>query len=131
MSIGLVTFPIEKSGVVPLNNMLTILLKVIREHIYLISGNRADELDVKSTRVRVRCLYHKKGKNLLSRLKNYIVTQIKIAYNMLLIKQNVDGWYFYFGGELLVLPLIVGKLTRKSVILHLPNSCVVTGQVYL
>lgn len=124
LSIGLVTFPIEKSGVVPLNNLLTTLLETIGGDIYLISGNRADQLNIKNSRVRVRHLCHQKGGNLVSRLKNYLVTQIAIAHNMLLLRRNINVWYFYFGGELLVLPLVIGKITRKSVLLHLPNSCV-------
>jgi len=43
---------------------------------------------------------------------------------MLLIRRNIDVWYFYFGSELLIFPIIIGKLTRKSVLLNLPNSYV-------
>ena len=124
MNIGLVTFPIERSGVVPLNNMLTIFSEIVEGDIHLISGNRVDELNVKNARIRIQCLYHEMGKNPLSRLKNYLITQMRIAYNMWLIRHNVDSWYFYFGGELLVFPLLMGKLTRKPVLLHFPNSCV-------
>ena len=46
MNIGLVTFPIERSGVVPLNNMLTIFSEIVEGDIHLISGNRVDEADI-------------------------------------------------------------------------------------
>lgn len=124
VNIGLITFPIGKAGVVPLSNLLAIFQKAVGGNIYLISGDKANELDIKDTRVRVQCLRHQSGENLLSRLWNYIVTQMRIAYNMLLIRRNVDCWYFYIGGELLVFPHVIGKLTRKPVVLHLPGSCV-------
>lgn len=124
INIGLITSPIEKSGVVPLTNLVTLFLRSTVGDVHLITGNRADELCFEGARVQVRHLHIKKGEAMISHLKYHMLTQAWIVYNMLLIRKNIDVWYFYFGSELLIFPIIVGKLTRKPVLLNLPNSYV-------
>ena len=118
-TIGLLMFPIERSGIHPTSNLIGILSSLTHEPIPLVTGNagRAFENDA---RVRFSGVDHAGGGSVASRVLQNIATQVRMARRI----REVDGtgtWLFFFGGEVLVLPMLAAKLSGKKVILALPG----------
>ena len=117
-TIGLLMFPIERSGIHPTANLIGILSSLTHGPIPLVTGNagRVFETD---TRVRFSGVDHAAGRNAVLRVLHNIATQARITRRI----RELDGtgtWLFFFGGEVLVLPMLAAKLSGKKVILALP-----------
>jgi glycosyltransferase involved in cell wall biosynthesis len=119
--IGIVTFPIQNSGICPLSNLLEIIFYYTQK-IYLITGNEGFIFFKKDPRFFVDGIYHVTGKSTFSRILKYIWTQIKISYRLIIRTKNVDKWIFFFGGYGLLLPLVTAKLFKKTTVLYLPDA---------
>jgi len=121
-SICVVTFPVESAGVMPVSNLVEVLLKQSNNTLYVITGNKGSKVSNIDARVRVTSISHQPKKNISSRSISYAITQIRISLSMLKVAKNVDEWLFFIGGELLILPIVSAKLTRKPTILLLSGS---------
>ncbi|MDI6720580.1 MAG: glycosyltransferase family 4 protein [Methanomicrobiales archaeon] len=119
--LGILTFPIERSGITPLTNLIRILSNLSADRIALITGNSGISAFKGDPRVQLQGICHKRGENAVSRLWNYIIAQLRLAY-LIARQQKTDLWVFFFGGELLVLPMVTAKIQKKPVILVLPAS---------
>jgi len=118
ITVGLLMFPIERSGVRPVANLLGILSSLTHERIPLVTGN-AGRVFENDTRVWFRGVDHAAGGNVFSRILYNIMTQVRITCCLRELSCT-DTWIFFFGGEILILPMIAAKLFRKRVILTLP-----------
>ena len=118
-AIGLLTFPIERSGIRPLSNLIGILSSLTPEHIALVTGN-AGRVFENDERVRFSGVDHAAGDGTASRVFHNIMTQVRAARRI--IEQNRIGtWVFFFGGEVLVLPMIVARFFGKKVVMAIPG----------
>ncbi len=122
IKIGVVTFPVSKSGAGPLSNLVEVLLEQSKNPLYVITGNDGSKVHNIDARVRVTSISHQLKQNIFSRSISYAVTQIRISLSMLKATKNVDKWLFFIGGELLILPIISAKITRKPTILLFAGS---------
>ena len=122
IKIGVVTFPVSKSGAGPLSNLVEVLLEQSKNPLYVITGNDGSKVHNIDARVQVTSISHQLKQNIFSRSISYAVTQIRISLSMLKATKNVDKWLFFIGGELLVLPIISAKITRKPTILLFAGS---------
>ncbi|KLK87559.1 hypothetical protein SZ63_09635 [Methanoculleus sediminis] len=119
VTVGLLTFPIERSGVRPLSNLIGILSGLTRERIALVTGN-AGRVFENDERVRFSGVDHAAGSNMVSRILHNVVTQARVT--RLIARQNrTDTWIFFFGGEVLVLPMAAARLLGKKVVMALPG----------
>ena len=120
-NIGIVTFPMHKSGNQPLSNLIDIV--VLRsEKTTLITGNDGYTLFKSDSRLNVNGIDHKSGALLVSRILKYLYTQVRISYLMIQKSSEVDKWIFFFGGNGLLLPLLTAKLSKKSTALLLADA---------
>lgn len=119
VTVGLLTFPIERSGVRPLSNLIGILSGLTRDRIALVTGNagRAFEND---ERVRFSGVDHAAGSSAASRILNNVVTQARVTRRVV-EQDGTDTWIFFFGGEVLVLPMAAARLLGKKVVMALPG----------
>ncbi len=117
-NIGLVTFPISKTGNIPLSNLVDIL-SAFSTCVYVITGNEANIYPKEHRQVRVYRIDHKTGKNALTRVISYIYTQLRICYQLVRLSRDVKLWFFFIGGEGLLLPIVTAKLLRRQVLLAL------------
>lgn len=60
--------------------------------------------------------------NSFVRVVNNISTQLKISWRLRGVAPHVDFWFFFFGGPVLLLPMLTAKLLRKDVVLVLTGS---------
>lgn len=124
--ICVITFPIKKAGNVPLSNLLHILSSISKE-IYLITGNEGTYNSVTYELKKINDIRHRSYSNSILRVIQYFLTQIKISYALLKIITNVDFVLFFFGGDTLIIPMIMVKLFRKKGILLFSGSLVNTS----
>ena len=118
IGIGLLMFPIERSGITPTSNLIGILSSLTHGPIPLVTGN-AGRIFEGDARVRFSGVDHAPGENAAARILHNIATQARLTRRI----GEFDGtgtWFFFFGGEVLVLPMLVAKLSGKRVILALP-----------
>ena len=119
VTLGLLTFPIERSGVRPLSNLIGILSGLTRERVALVTGN-AGQVFESDERVRFSGVDHAAGSSAVSRMLHNVVTQVRVTRRI--VEQNgTDTWIFFFGGEVLVLPMAAARLLGKKVVMALPG----------
>ncbi len=123
VNIGIITFPMSVAGIVPLSKLSEILCS-LSNNTYLITGNATYSFFQDKTRLYTYGINHITGKNIFSRVFNYILTQLRISNLVRKLSRNVDVWVFHVGGETLIFPMIMAKLFRKKTIL------ILTGYIY-
>lgn len=124
-NIGILTFPLSKSGIIPTSNLLKIL-SALSPKLYLVTGNEAT-LNYRSDRnINTYFISHKKCENKVKRILNYIYTQLRIAFVLTRVFKNVGIWIFFIGGDTLVLPMLAAKLFRQKVVLVFAGSAINT-----
>lgn len=119
-NVGIVTFPIHESGIVPLSNLINIL-KPLSGHIHLITGNAGYAFFKESNQIHTYGIKHQGGTNTLSRVIKYIWTQLQFFPILIKITRDVDFFIFFFGDDLLI-PMLTAKLLGKNVVLMLTGS---------
>lgn len=120
-NIGIITFPIAANGNIPLSNLIDIVYS-LSNNLYLITGNDGYQFFRFDKRLKVFCVEHKSGLSPLSRICKYIHTNLKISYNIFKLRNDVDVWIFFIGGDALLLPMLTAKILRKHCILSLASS---------
>jgi glycosyltransferase involved in cell wall biosynthesis len=119
--IGIVTFPISEAGLVPVENLVTILRSISRD-VYLISGNQIPPKLKHDKEVHITHITHNSGRGVISRILKYGQTQFSIAFRLLLTRNNVRIWVFFIGCDTLLIPMIVSKALGRTVLLVLSGS---------
>jgi len=120
-NIGVVTFPIIESGIVPLSNLLDIL-RPLSDDLYLITGNAGEILVKKYSGVSFHLVNHKPGTNAFSRIVKFGYTQLRISFKLARLSRKVDLWFFFLGETGVLLPMLVAKAVRKRIVLCLAAS---------
>ena len=122
INIGILTFPAGKTGCIPLSNLIDIL-HPLSSSLYVITGNDGYDLFKNDPRIKICGIPHKSGTNIISRVVNYIIAQIKISTKFLKKdSQKVDCWFFFLGGPALAIPMLTAKFFGKKVILIFAGS---------
>jgi len=122
-NVGIVTFPIHDSGIVPLSNLINIL-RPLSGHIHLITGNAGCVFFKKSNQIHTYLIKHQGGTNTLSRVTKYIWTQLKFLPILMKISRDVDFFIFFFSDEGMFIPLLAAKFLGKNVVLALTGFSV-------
>ncbi len=120
-NVGIVTFPMYKSGNQPLSNLIDIIA-LRSEKITLVTGNDGYTFFKSDPRLNISGTDHVSGVHLISRVTRYLYTQVKISYLMIRSVPDVDKWIFFFGGNGLLLPLLTAKVSSKPTALLLPDA---------
>ncbi|MBU4536374.1 MAG: glycosyltransferase [Euryarchaeota archaeon] len=124
ISLGLLSFPSTKTGITPLSNMVEILLEVVGE-LHLVSGNESCHKFQEDDRLGLYCTHHHSSSFVLKRVWNYFYLQLSMALYVLRLRK-VDFWIFFIGGDTLLLPMLMARLTGKKVILLFAGSSIQT-----
>ncbi|GAB6056720.1 hypothetical protein JCM15415_20360 [Methanobacterium movens] len=124
ISLGLLSFPSTKTGITPLSNMVEILLAVVGD-LHLVSGNESCRKFQDDNRLELYCTHHHSSSFSLKRVWNYFYLQLSMALYVLQLRK-VDFWIFFIGGDTLLLPMLMARLTGKRVILLFAGSSIQT-----
>src|SRR5665647_2599341 len=92
-SIVIVTPTVSETSYLFLSDLVKILSPIF-SNLSVIAGNvNSNDYDKK---VKVYSLKYETGKSLFSRVLNYVYLQVRIAYALALLRNDVDLWIFYF-----------------------------------
>jgi glycosyltransferase involved in cell wall biosynthesis len=119
--IGLFTPPLEKAGIIPFSNLLD-LISPFSHDISIISGNEELFVIQKDNIRNYKILFHSTGKSQFSRILKFFFFQLKISFYFLKFNKNVDVWFFFLGGEIYILPMMLTRLLNKPVFCILTSS---------
>ncbi len=121
-NIAVVTWPILEAGLAPLQGLIDILYSLSNE-LHVITGGAACHISVTAKPgVHLHLIEGKSTKNTFVRIMNNIFTQLKISWRLHRIAKHVDFCIFFFGGPVLLFPMLTAKLLRKDVVLALAGS---------
>ena len=113
----------DGGGVTSMNNLTQIFKPIFNDIILVTTLDQNEKIsnEVKTAdNISYRIINHNGGGNKLSRIFNVIWSQIRISYNLIKISRKTD--VFLFLGELLILPMIIGRIFGKKIFLSLPSS---------
>lgn len=119
--IGVLTMPILKAGVIPFNNLLTIM-RSLSKNIFHITGDEGYEFYQKETSVRTYAISYRTSSFFMKRIVNYLSFQFKMSVLIYKTKRQSDILIFFLGGETLLLPIITAHLLKKKVVLMFAGS---------
>jgi len=120
-NIGIVTWPIGKTGTILLSNLVDIF-RLLSDKLFLITGDTDHIFFVRNKKLHIYKVGHRTGTNTFSGIINYVWTQLRISYKLMRLSRNVDLWIFFIGGASLIIPMLTAKLLRKRVILASAGS---------
>jgi len=121
LHLGILTFPLSKAGITPTSNLLKIL-NTLSNDITIITGDQGYKCFHEDKRYGVHGIHHRRSTRVIPRIVNYIVTQIRISLTMFRNTRHVDVWFFFIGGDCLLLPMLTARFLRKKVVLMFPGS---------
>lgn len=117
--VGIITFTVGRAALTPLMN-LQMILKELSGEVYLVLTTEVG-IDTQNLNP-YHVINHKGGGSFLFRLIKVIFLQIKICIAIFSIRKKVNTFFFFMGGEILILPLIMSKLMGKTIFLNLAAS---------
>lgn len=126
--VGIVAFPIcdaneplpndTKAANVTFSNLVDVLHYLFGK-LYVITGDKRRVLFKKDDKMQVFEIRHRGGTTVLTRLTNYVYTQLKLSFELARLSKHVHLWIFFMGAEALILPLVTARLLRKQAVLTL------------
>jgi glycosyltransferase involved in cell wall biosynthesis len=122
-AVGVVTFPLVSAGLEPLMGMTDVIYP-ITDGMFVITGGAGSALLAHRTydRCVVDSVDHKGGRSAVMRILHFTATQCKIISKLVRRAKFVSFWLFYQGGDYMLLPMVVAKLSKKPIVLVLSGS---------
>lgn len=119
--IGIVTFPLGNTGLVPLRNLVSLMLTHSKNVRVITGGVDSDDV-TGDRRVSVKRIPHVTQFRAMWRIMSYIITQLRISHSIIQSQEGTGTWVFFIGGESLVLPVLTARLTCRRTILVLAGN---------
>ena len=120
-TIGVITIPLNRSGIVPLTNLIDVL-KGNTSQLHLVSGDAGFELYANDREVTAHEVRGVAGRNALEKIFNNALTQVRMALHVMRLGRTVDIWILFMGAETLIIPHIAAKCLRRKTVLLLSGS---------
>ena len=70
----------------------------------------------------VHSVGHKNSRNIIIRSLKYVYLQTFLSYKIFTLSSRVNTWILFFGGEALILPILIGKFLNKNMIILFAGS---------
>lgn len=121
LNVGLMAFPMTHAGTIPLSHLVAIL-SALGANVTVVTGDRGYDLFQDHPQVRCLPISHRPARGMLARILSYAWTQIQACLRMIALRNDVQIWIFFTGGDALVLPSLLAKLMGKGLVLPLPAS---------
>lgn len=121
-NITVVSWPIHKSGIMPLQDLVN-LVSFLANEVNVITGAAGSNLIIQDTsKIKIHSVKYIPSKNTIVIPVNNAIMQIKVSWQIYKIIRKTDFLIFSLGGPLLLFPMLTAKLCRKKVILNLVGS---------
>ena len=115
-NICVLTLPFQNVlGATPtiLSNFIDVLEPLSNE-LFVITGKFPDRTNKRIHIIRIKA--DEKRESMLIRIPKFIMTQIRISYNLIKIRKNIDIVIFFLGGRAYLLPMSLLKLLKKKTV---------------
>lgn len=106
----------DSAGQVVLSQFIEILEPILNG-IFIITGEFKSESNNRIINIKPH-----EDKKLLLKILKYLINQLKISFTLIKISKNVNIIFFFLGGSLLTVPIILAKILRKQVVLIATGS---------
>ena len=123
--IGILTMPIDRAGIIPLSDLITIFSS-LSKNIFLITGGEGYEFFRKDQRVKILRISQSNTTFFLTRIVDYLFLQLIISFHIFKTRKQIDIFIFFIGGDTLLLPMLIAHLLRKKVLLLFASSSIKT-----
>ena len=120
-STGVVTCPLAAAGLTPTRNLLNLLYRPSSKT-YLVTSGDGCELASEGSGIKIVPYAHKNADGPVARAANYIHTQLSIAEKIFRLRDEVDTWVFFIGGDTLLLPIITSRILGKRAMVLFAGS---------
>jgi len=109
----------DAAGQVLLSKLLKVL-ETICERIFVITG--AFENEITSEKISITCLKAHEDKRTSLKILKFVVSQVKICWNLLKVRKGIDIVIFYINSGGLTLPIMLSKILKKKAVLIVSAS---------
>jgi glycosyltransferase involved in cell wall biosynthesis len=121
-NVAVVTWPIHKSGITPLQDLVNII-SLLSNEVNIITGAAGNNIVIQDTsKTKLHSVKYIPSKNTIIITINNTIMQIKVSWQLFKIIRKTDFCIFSLGGPLLLLPMLTARLCRKKVVLNLVGS---------
>jgi glycosyltransferase involved in cell wall biosynthesis len=120
-SIGVITFPINKNGIMPLSNLIDVMSRLCPKT-HLITGGEGYNHFQNDPRLAIYNVNHTDSHCILKRALKFLVIQLQMAKAVITSRHDVATWIFFIGGSSLIIPLMTAKIIGKKTYLLLAGS---------
>lgn len=124
----IITFPINSAGFTPLKNLTDIFRNFSNKMTVITSRDFNNVYSSFNNDTILLPITFRKTTNVVIKIFNFIKAQFEITVNLCKVAKQTHVFIFFIGGESLVLPVLVGKLLRKKMILCHPGSAIKSAQ---
>ncbi|MFC1871162.1 glycosyltransferase family 4 protein [Chloroflexota bacterium] len=118
LNLCIITFPMQNH--VPLIRLIR-TLESLASGLTLITGNFPHDSVSNDVNV-IRINHDFKQQTMFIRIPKYIITQLKIMFQLIKARNEIDIVIYFIGGFGLSLPILASKLLRKKIILSMAGS---------
>ncbi|NLL11556.1 MAG: glycosyltransferase family 4 protein [Methanomicrobiales archaeon] len=123
VKIGIYTAITEKASIPPISNLVEIL-EPISKFITLITGNAAYDFFKSVDKIKTFNNSHPINNRTIIKIYYYLRSQIRGLIRILLLRDKIDIWLFFMGGEREILPILTAKILKKPTLLILTGSII-------
>lgn len=125
--LGIISFVVDKrtSGLF-LSNLYFILDNICNGNVVLVGVN-VDVID--NNKLSVHSVRYSNESRAIIKAIKFAYLQAFISYQLLKLRDEVDIWFFFGGGELLLMPMLAVKLLRKRSIVTLLGNIKVNSRM--
>ena len=121
LNLGVFSFPIGAAFVIPLSN-LSRILSHFTENVYVVTGKGGIiQADPNHISTQISETTSKQANNIVIRIFNYFMLQIKISFYLIKLSRKIDSSIFFMEDGP-ILPMTLSKILRKKIIWILPSN---------
>ena len=126
--IGIITPPIGRAGVIPLLNLMDIT-SYISNLVYIITG----EVEIRPPKMggahpSIYKIKYSPKSNAIKKIMNNIYLQMRISNKQIKLRDKTDVFVYFLDSHVYLLPVFIGKLLKKKVIIVLAASILNSAQ---
>ena len=126
--IGIITPPIGRAGVIPLLNLMDIA-SYISNLVYIITG----EVEIRPPKMggahpSIYKIKYSPKSNAIKKIMNNIYLQMQISNKQIKLRDKTDVFVYFLDSHVYLLPVFIGKLLKKKVIIVLAASILNSAQ---
>lgn len=111
--VGIFSFPLTKSNATPSKNLVSILSSITSQTYLLTSSDYL----VHANGFPQVCTYgidYASESNSIKKIFKYFHRELRLAIQVNALNKNINTWFFFFGGDKFILPMLVAKLLKKK-----------------